>query len=186
MSAPRILMGVIGRAHGVRGLVHVTSYATGAGLDSYGALSDAAGRHYRLRLLREGLAEISVEADGAFRPVRDRDQAQALVNTQLFIDRDALPAPDEDEFYLADLVGMAARDIAGQALGQVAVVHDYGAGISLEIAGAGAPLLVPFTRAAVPVVDIAAGLLVIDPPAERVAGRPDSDELSPDDVGEVA
>jgi 16S rRNA processing protein RimM len=73
-----------------------------------------------------------------------------------------LPVPEADEFYLADLVGLEAVDPAGAALGQVAAVHDYGAGASLEIGA----LLIPFTRACVPMVDIAAGRLVVLPPAE--------------------
>jgi 16S rRNA processing protein RimM len=82
------------------------------------------------------------------------------------VDRDQLPPAEEDEFYLADLVGMEARDRDGHALGRVAHVHDYGAGASLELAGNGSPLIVPFTREAVPEIDLAARRLVIAPPAE--------------------
>lgn len=166
MPAQPILIGVIGRAHGVRGLVHVTSYAAEAALDGYGPLQDAAGRRYRLRLVGEGLAEIAVEGEGGFTRIADRDAAAALVNTRLFVDRTALPAPAEEEFYLADLIGLAAFAPDGAALGQVVAVHDYGAGTSLEIAGPGAARIVPFTRLAVPEIDLEAGRIVIDPPAE--------------------
>ena len=87
-------------------------------------------------------------------------------------DIDRLPPPEEDDFYLSDLVGLRATTPDGDVLGRVAVVHDYGAGPSLEIAresgGEAAPLLVPFTRACVPNVDLSAGLLVVVPPHEVV------------------
>jgi 16S rRNA processing protein RimM len=79
-----------------------------------------------------------------------------------------LPEADEEEFYLADLVGLAARDTAGSNLGKVVAVHDYGGGVSLEIGGA-TPLVVPFTRAAVPVIDLPNGHIIIDPPTETEA-----------------
>ena len=82
--------------------------------------------------------------------------------------RQACRTRDPDEFYLADLIALEARDTTGGVLGQVALVHDYGAGASLEIerTGGGAPLLVPFTRACVPLVDVAGGHVVVDPPDE--------------------
>jgi 16S rRNA processing protein RimM len=83
------------------------------------------------------------------------------------VERARLPQPGSEEFYLADLVGLEACDEAGQPIGQVATVHDYGAGSSLEILRTGkVPLLVPFTKAAVPEIDVAAGRLTVVPPAE--------------------
>ena len=170
MPASRIQLGVIGRAHGVRGLVKVTSHtADPADLTAYGPLSDAEGRRLTLSWKADGIAEITRHVDGRVVKVADRTEAEKLTNTRLFIDRSALPPADEDEFYLADLVGMVAVSEAGGRLGTVALVHDYGAGASLEIAQpAGAPMIVPFTAACVPTVDIAAGQLVIRPPDEVV------------------
>jgi 16S rRNA processing protein RimM len=167
MPDSRILLGVIGRPHGVRGLVHVTSHtADPAALAAYGPLSDERGRSFTLRWRGEGVAEVAELVDGTPMRVADRSGAEKLTNTPLFIDRAALPAPDPDEFYLADLVGLAAMDTTDAPLGTVTAVHDYGAGISLEIAHPGAPpLLVPFTRAAVPAVDVARGRVTIDPPS---------------------
>ena len=89
------------------------------------------------------------------------------MNTRLYVDRAQLPEPDAEEFYVADLIGMAAIDAAGKVLGAVATVHDYGAGVSLEIVRDGAPpLLVPFTRAATPEVDLANRRVTIVPPEE--------------------
>ena len=156
-------MGVVGRPHGVRGLLHVHAYATDpASLAAY-PLVDDRGRRWTLAWLGDGVAALSDEQG---RPVPDRTAAGALTNLRLYVGREVLPAPDEDEFYLADLVGLRAVAPDGAVLGEVATVHDYGAGPSLEIAGEGAPLLVPFTRAFVPMVDVAAGRVVVVPPVE--------------------
>ena len=170
MPDSRIQVGVIGRAHGVRGFVRVTSHtADPADLTAYGPLSDAAGQVYILRWKSAGVAEVSRMVNGVPIKVTDRAVAEKLTNTKLFIDRSALPPPDEDEFYLADLIGLAVVDPQGVALGSVSVVHDYGAGASLEIVRPGAPpLLVPFTAACVPAVDIAAGRLVAVPPDQVI------------------
>lgn len=166
----RIQLGVIGRAHGVRGLVKITSYtADPADLTAYGPLSDAEGRLLTLRWKADGVAEITRHIDGAAIKVSDRTQAEKLTNTKLFINRSALPPADEEEFYLTDLIGLAAVDAAGRQLGTVSIVHDYGAGASLEITGqAGASVLVPFTAACVPTVDITAGRLIVVAPDEIV------------------
>jgi 16S rRNA processing protein RimM len=168
----RILLGVIGRPHGVRGLLHIVSHTQDpASLAEYGPLDDGAGRRFVLRWRTEGVAAVAELLDGQEVPVTDRDAAARLTNTRLYADRALLPEPDADEFYLADLLGLSAQDEAGALLGTVSQVHDYGAGVSLEIARMDAPaLLVPFTRAAVPVVDVAAGRITVVPPAEIVAG----------------
>ncbi len=158
-------MGVVGRPHGVRGLVRVHSYTTApADLAGYGPLLDDGGKAWTLAWRASGVAELR-DATGQALP--NRSAAERMVNTKLWMDRDRLPPPEADEFYLADLVGMAALDPAGVAIGRVTVVHDYGAGASLEIGRPGnAPLLVPFTHACVPQVDPAAGTLVVVEPDE--------------------
>jgi len=158
-------MGVIGKPHGVRGLLHVHSFtADPADLASYAPLLDDAGNAWSLTWRSEGVAELR---DGMGRPLADRKAAEKLINTRLHVERARLPQPGSEEFYLADLVGLEACDEAGQPIGQVATVHDYGAGSSLEILRTGkVPLLVPFTKAAVPEIDVAAGRLTVVPPAE--------------------
>jgi 16S rRNA processing protein RimM len=164
MPDQRILLGVVGRPHGVRGLVHVQSYtADPADLAGYGALTDESGRRWSLTWRGAGVAELR-DAQGL--AIADRNAAERLVNTRLYIERDRLPQPDDDEFYLADLVGLTATAPHGDSLGRVAAVHDYGAGVSLEIERDGPALLVPFTRACVPEIDLAAGRLVVVPPVE--------------------
>lgn len=171
----RVLLGQIGRPHGVRGLVRVVSYtADPAALTTYGPLCDDKGQRYTLRWRGEGLAEIALHQGKQTVPVTDRTAAGRLVNTRLYIERERLPEPAADEFYLTDLIGLPAYQVSGTPLGRVIAVHDYGAGASLEIEGTtAAPLLVPFTRAAVPEVDLRAGRIVIAPPAE-VTRSPDA------------
>jgi 16S rRNA processing protein RimM len=161
-------MGVVGRPHGVRGLVRVQSYtADPAALAEYAPLHDDQGRRWSLAWRGDGVAELRDEAGLA---LADRTAAERLTNLRLYADRDQLPPTEEDEFYLADLVGLEALDADGNPLGRVALVHDYGAGASLELARDGAaPLIVPFTRAAVPEVDLAAGRLTVVPPEELEA-----------------
>ncbi len=163
MPQEQILMGVVGRPHGVRGLVHVHSYtADPAALPGYGVLDDDRGRRFRLRWKTEGVAEIFQIIDAKRVPVTTREAAQALVNTRLYLPRAKLPPVEEDEFYLTDLIGLEAVDGEGKLLGTITTVHDYGAGTSLEIGS----LLIPFTRACVPVVDIAAGRVTVLVPVE--------------------
>ncbi len=157
---------MIGRPHGVRGLVHVQSYtADPRDLAGYGPLYDEGGARWTLAWRSEGVAELR---DAQGRPLPDRTAAEKLTNTRLYIDRDRLPEPEEDEFYLSDLVGLQAVDADGTVLGAVATIHDYGAGASVEVSRAGQPLIVPFTRACVPVIDLAAGRVTIVPPDEIV------------------
>jgi 16S rRNA processing protein RimM len=166
MAEQHVVMGVIGRPHGVRGHVHVRSFtADPADLPDYGPFHDGHGRRFRLRWVSEGVAEIAELVAGKSVRVQDRNAAEALVNTQLLVDRAALPPPDEDEYYLSDLVGLRAETPDGTELGRIDLVHDYGAGASLEIG----PLMVPFTRACVPEVDLAAGRVIVVLPVETDA-----------------
>ncbi len=163
MPAGRILVATIGRPHGVRGLVRVHGYTEdAAALPGYGPFTDDRGRSFSLRWRGEGIAEIAEIVGGDARPIASRDAAARLTNTRLYADRDRLPQPEADEFYWADLVGLEAVGLDGTLLGRVEAVHDYGAGASLEIG----LLLVPFTRAAVPAIDLAAGRMTVSPPQE--------------------
>ncbi len=155
-------MGVIGRPHGVRGLLHVHSYATDPTDLARYELSDERGRRFALRWRSEGVAELAEIVAGKPVKIADRTAAEALVNVRLSVPRTALPATEDDEFYLADLVGMQACAPDGAVIGEVQAVHDYGAGASLEIGR----VLLPFTRACVPEIDLAAGRMTVVAPAE--------------------
>ncbi|MFQ5775805.1 MAG: ribosome maturation factor RimM [Kiloniellaceae bacterium] len=164
----RVCVGVIAGAHGVRGLVRIKSFTEDpANLAAYGPLSDeGGGRRFEVTLAGRTRGALLARIEG----VADRNAAQALSGTRLYVARAALPEPEEEEYYHADLIGLRAEDPAGRALGRVAAVHDFGAGDVLEIERAEEePLLVPFTKAAVPVVDLAGGRLVVEPPEEAAA-----------------
>jgi 16S rRNA processing protein RimM len=164
MDNKLILMGVIGRPHGVRGLVRVNAFTEDPDALAEYPLVDKAGHRFSLEWVSDNIAQLMENG----RKIADRDAAERLTNTELFAPRSALPDPDEEEFYLADLIGLSAQDAGGATIGTIAAVHDYGGGTSLEITG-GTPLLVPFTREAVPVVDLAAGRVIVNPPAEITA-----------------
>lgn len=178
MDAKRLTVGVITGPHGVRGAVKVKSFTEDPlALFAYAPLRHGAtGAELRLKRLGEakGLAIVTIEG------VRDRNAAEALKGVEIQIDRSVLPEPrtdgeDEDVFYHADLIGLAVFDRSDRQVGKVAALHDFGAGDMLDIAvTGGGRRLVPFTRDAVPVVDIAAGRVVIDPP-EEIEPAGDSD-----------
>ena len=163
----RILLATIGAAHGVKGEVRVKSFtADPASIAAYGPLFGADGRIFEVERVRPGKGVVVAK----FRGVDDRDAAERLNGLSLFADRAAFPAPGEDEFYHADLIGLDAFSAAGEPLGAVVAVHNFGAGDILEIAPRrGRPLLVPFTKEAVPDIDTARGRLVVAPPEETEA-----------------
>jgi 16S rRNA processing protein RimM len=165
-SSPRILVGRFGAPHGVRGEVRVKSF-TGdpLALAAYDGLSDASGaRAFRIesaRLVKDDMLVVRIEG------VRDRTAAEALVNCDLYLPRAALPQTEDDEFYVADLIGLDVVSADGAPLGSVRDVLNYGAGDILDVLRAdGASMLVPFTKAAVPHVDMAARRVTVDPPVE--------------------
>jgi 16S rRNA processing protein RimM len=158
-----VLLGEIGRPHGVRGLVRLHAFTEDPrAIASYGPLTDATGtRRFAIEALPGGLGRIE--------GVADRDAAARLTGTKLYVEREKLPPPaDPDDFLLCDLEGMHAFAQDGSALGVVRSVENHGAGDFLVIEGQGGERLIPFTRAAVPVVDVAGGRLVIVPPPEIV------------------
>jgi len=170
VNAPRLLLiGRVAGAFGVRGELRITSFAADPlSLLSYGALKREDGTH-ALTLAAGRAAKGGLVARA--REIETRDEAEALRGLRLYIAREDLAEPDEDEFYLADLIGLEARDLAGAVVGTVKTVENFGAGDLVEItpAAGGPSFWLPFTREAVPEVKIAEGWIAIDPPAETVA-----------------
>ncbi len=166
-TAPRdrICVGVIAGAFGVRGEARVKSFCVEPeAIASYGPLfSEDGARSFVLTLDRPIKDGFAARIEG----VRTREEAEALKGVRLHAPRDRLPALPDDEFYHADLIGLSVADTGGRALGTVTAIHDHGAGDLLEISGPGlkTPALLPFTKAAVPTVDLAAKRIVADPPA---------------------
>ncbi len=179
-----VLVGEFGRAHGLKGEVRLKSY-TGdpLAIAAYGPLVAVDGRTFLLkknaRPAPGGAPDmLIVQVEG----VTSREAAEALNRTGLYLARDRLPPPDEeDEFLLADLIGLPVQDEAGTVVGSVVDVPNYGGGDLLEIAPAkgGASALLPFTRAFVPVVEIAQKRIVAALPDdffEPAGPKPDEEQ----------
>ncbi|MCV3239074.1 ribosome maturation factor RimM [Mesorhizobium sp. ZC-5] len=174
MTKPKnpVQMAVIGAAHGIKGELRVKTFtADPLALADYGPLHTKDGRVFEIANIRPQGTVVVVRLKG----VTDRNAAEALTGTELFVDRSALPeALDDDEFYHADLVGLAVKDDAGETLGKVTAVQNFGGGDILEVTlGTRRGVLIPFTAAAVPQIAVSAGFIRIDPVA---AGLVDDDE----------
>jgi len=160
----RVCLGQIGAAHGVRGEVRLRSFtADPAAITSYGPLETEDGRVLEIEALRPAKDHFVATLAG----VADRDAAERLTNVKLYVPRERLPEPAEpDEYYHADLIGLAVVDRSGKPLGSVVAVHNFGAGdlIELRRAEGKATEFVPFNAATVPEVDISAGRLVVELP----------------------
>jgi 16S rRNA processing protein RimM len=156
----------IGAAHGLKGEVRLWSYTEEpAAVARYGALTTEDGsRQIEIVQLRAEKNHFIAKLRG----VDDRNAAETLRNTRLYVARERLPAPDDaDTFYHADLIGLAAVEPDGNALGDVIAIHNYGAGDIVEIRLAdGSTQMLPFHEAVVPQIDIAAGRMTIVPPEE--------------------
>lgn len=166
MPSRLVQVGVIGAAHGVRGEVRVKAFtADPTSLKAYKPLTAADGvRVFGIAALRRLKDDMVVVR---FRGIDSREAAEKLTGLGLFVPRDALPpAEDEDEFYWADLIGLRAETAGGVLLGHVAALQNFGADDLLEVRleGARRTVYVPFTKVVVPVVDVAGGRVVIDPP----------------------
>lgn len=174
----RLVVAVIGAPHGVRGECRVKSY-TGdpLAIADYGPLFAADGRVFEIddgRHLKDDMLVVR------FAGVTDRDIVAKLTNTELFVDRANLPeTEEEDEFYHADLIGLEAVDAAGTLIGTVHNLQNFGAGDILEIRPVvgGAIWLLPFSKAAVPKVDVPGGRIVIDP---EFLAKPEPQQARPD------
>jgi len=160
-----VLLAVVIGAQGLKGEVKVKLFtAAPDALPRYGVLHTGDGRKFAITAFRPAKAG---EAVIAFEGVRDRTAAEALKGTELFVDRAALPDADEDEFYHADLIGLEARDSEGRVLGKVSALHNYGASDVIElIRPDGDSVLLTFSKETVPVLNIAAGYIVVAVPED--------------------
>jgi 16S rRNA processing protein RimM len=167
LTAPAlILVGQVGGAFGVKGEVRLTTFTE----------TPQALLHYRDLKREDGSAALTLLSGrpakaglvARVKEITTPEQADALRGLKLFIPRESLPEPDEDEFYLADLIGLEARDPAGAAIGRVRSVQNFGAGDLLEIepADRGASWWLAFTRETVPDVRLAEGAITVVRPAE--------------------
>lgn len=168
----KILVAAFGAAKGLRGEIALRSYmADPETVAEIGPLSTTDGRSFRILSLRMSGNTLVARVAG----IGDRTQAEAVAGTELFADRSALPAElEEDEFYHEDLVGLRAMAVDGEPLGTVSAVHNFGAGDILELRlVSGKSAMIPFSKAAVPSVDIAASRIVVDPGVAGLVDNPD-------------
>lgn len=157
----KICVGAIAGAFGVRGEVRLKSFCSEPrDIASYGELTTEDGkRSFTVKLTRPVTGGLGARLSG----VATREDAEALKGATLWAPRDALPSLPDDEFYHADLIGLEVFDTGGVPLGRVRAIFDHGAGDILEVIGK-EQLLLPFTRAVVPTVDLTAGRIIADPP----------------------
>ena len=161
----RVCIAQIGAAHGVRGEVRLKPFtADPLGVTRYGALETEDGRTVEIEAARPAKDMLVARLKG----VSDRNAAEALKNIRLYVPRERLPQPDDDEFYYADLIGLSAVTAQGESYGTVKAVHNFGAGDLLEIepAAGGATVMLPFNAATVPTIDIAGRRIIVAPPVE--------------------
>ena len=183
MPSDRILLGRITGAHGIRGEVVLRSYAAvPADIAAYGPLGDEAGaRSFQLKVVRVSDKGVIARVAG----VTDRNGAEALAGTDLYVARARLPKAAEGEYYHADLIGLAAVSPDGAAIGEVVAVQNYGAGDLLEIRLAGSPKteLVPFKNAFVPTVDLVQRRVVVVMPVAAADDEEDDRKVTDDGKG---
>lgn len=162
-----VLLGRFGAPHGLAGEIRLQSFTDDPlAIASYGPLVDKSGQHrFALSHVRRQGKDMLIARVGG---VTDRNGAESVKGVELFAPRENLPEPEQDEFYLADLIGLRAETSSGQPLGVVTAVRNFGAGDILEIAPpeGDETVLFPFIRAVVPTVDVAGGRIVIEPPDE--------------------
>src|SRR6267154_2939166 len=155
----------IGAPHGVRGAVKLWTFTEDPlAVKRYGPLMTKDGaRQFEVTHAREAKGHLVA----TLKDVATRDEAERLNGIELYIARERLPATDDDEYYHADLIGLAAVTSANEPLGRVIAIHNFGAGDIIEIAPPqGATMLLPFTNAVVPTVDLKGGRVVIELPQE--------------------
>ena len=163
----------IGAAHGVRGAVKLWTFTEDPlAVTRYGPLSTKDGaRQFEVTHAREAKGFLVATLKG----ITTRDEAERLNGIELYVARDKLPETDTGEYYHADLIGLAAVTAAGEPLGHIVAIHNFGAGDIIEIAPAsGATLLLPFSNAVVPTVDIAGRRVVVELPEEIEGHGPEA------------
>ncbi len=161
----KICIARIGGAHGVRGAVKLWTFTEDPlTVKSYGPLSTKDGaRSFEFAELRAAKDHLVA----TFKGITTRSEAERLNGIELYVAREKLPATDEGEYYHADLIGLAAVTANDEPLGRVVAIHNFGAGDLIEIAPASGPtILLPFSNAVVPTVDIPGGRIVIELPKE--------------------
>ena len=172
----RVCVGIVAGAHGLSGLLKVKSFTEKPeDIETYGPLSNAQGdHHWTMTIKRQDKNILLARFDG----IGKREDADALAGTRLFVDRSALPPPNDPEsYYHADLIGLQVKQDNGRMIGIIRAVHNFGAGDILDIQSEdGGSLDLPFTRQWVPKIDLLRGFMVVTPPPGLWDNQPSNPE----------
>ena len=162
-TATHVCVGTISSPHGLSGEIRINSYmANPDDIAAYGPLADTSGeRRFEIKIVGRSRNQLIAR----IARINDRNAAEALKGVELFLPRSKLPKLEENEFYHKDLIGLRAELDNGHSLGTVRAIHDYGAGVMIELmGGVQNGLMVPFNKAVVPMIDVDGGRIMIDPP----------------------
>lgn len=167
-TAARVCVGAVTGARGLKGEVRIKSFtALPEDVAAYGPVTDESGRRtFEIRVTGRARDQVIARIAG----IDDRDAAEALKGTGLYVARRALPEPEAGAYYHADLIGIGVETVAGERLGRIKAVHNFGAGDVIEVAAAGRSVMVPFTGKVVTAVDVNNDRVVIAPPKGLLDG----------------
>jgi len=175
LDANRICIGVVTGPHGLKGQVKIKSYtAEPKDVAAYGPVTNKGGEQsFEIRIISSSKKGLVAELSG----VNDRNAAEAIQGTELYVPRDNLPELEEDEFYYSDLIGLPVEHVDGRAIGIVTMVDNYGAGevMEVELKDGGTEMFL-MSRDVVPVIDLEKGRIVVNPPTEVYADEGHADE----------
>lgn len=178
-SAARVCLGVIVGAKGLRGEVRIKSFTQDpSDVGAYGPVTTGDGRTFKVTVVGSAQGVVIAKLAG----IADRNQAEALKGAELFVDRGALPAPDDGAFYHADLIGAEVRLTDGAVLGRVSGLHNFGGGDMMEVGEGHGSVLIPLTSEAIAELDVKGGRVVVHPLPGLLPG--DSDE-APESAGDT-
>ena len=188
-GARMVVVAQFGAAHGIKGEVRLKSFTQNpVDVAAYGPLTAADGRVFEIEGIRPAAGSSSPDMFVVrLKGLRDRNAAEKLTRLELSVPAERLPPAEDGEFYHADLIGLTAFTPQGAEIGTVVAVSNYGAGDLIEVAPArGQTLLIPFTRGAVPEIDVAGRRIVVVPPTFDDAGEDDEAGGTHDDAGEAS
>ena len=175
LDVNRVCVGVVTGPHGLKGDVKIKSFTANLkDVAAYGPVTDESGEQsFEIRIISSNQKGLVAELSG----VNDRNAAEAVQGTELYVSRDKLPALDEDEFYYSDLIGLAVENIDGEAIGIVSLIDNYGAGdvMEIELKDGGTEMFL-MSRDVVPEIDLENGRIVVNPPTEIYADEGHADE----------
>jgi 16S rRNA processing protein RimM len=165
-----VCLGVIVGAKGLRGEVRIKSFTEDpADVGAYGPVTAGDGRSFKISVVGAAQGVVIAKLAG----IADRNQAEALKGTELFVERGALPAAEDGSFYHADLIGAEVRLTSGEVLGKVSALHNFGGGDMMEVGEGRSSVLIPLTSETIETLDVAGGQVVVHPIPGLLGGESD-------------